>query len=76
MKEKECVRCCKSLNILYRIKINATKIGILYAKIVQTLRGRITNTMFMAGHGRALKIVLFMSFSVINISTRNNKKLF
>ena len=25
MKEKECAKCCKSLKILYRIKINATK---------------------------------------------------
>ncbi len=76
MKEKECVRCCKSLKILYRIKINATKIGILYTKIVQTLRKKITNTMSMVRRGGAVKILLITFYSVINISTHNNKKLF
>ena len=52
------------------------KIGILYAKIVQTLRKKITNTMSMVGLGGAVKIFLIYFYSVINISTHNNKKLF
>ena len=51
------------------------KIGILYAKIVQTLKKRITNTMSMAGHGRAFKTVMIMFYNVINISNPKNKKI-
>ena len=51
------------------------KIGILYAKIVQTLKKRITNTISMAGRGRALKTAMIMFYNVINIPNPKDKKI-
>ena len=50
MKEKECARCYKSLNILYRIKHkNATKNWYFGMQRLLDNRKKITNTMSMVG---------------------------
>ena len=45
------------------LKSMLQKIGILYAKIAQILRKKITNTMSMAGRGREVNILLITFYS-------------
>ena len=54
MKVKECAKCRKSGNIMYRVKIDATKNWFFYAKIAQTSRRIITNSIFMVVRGKAI----------------------